>query len=233
MSNSVNNKVNSNTEDVRNELARLERQVRQARGNRGPLGCLVRQFSLFLITIAIFVGAGLACAFFLPTTFAGLIKVVQSAGLNVYVTVLGSRGQDALKVTTYEADVTATASVERNLGVLSLIYGEGAKVTGTVRVALGADLKTNQYGILSCDVDTSTIRTTVGRAPLAGSAFDSEKIEQEAYAAFKAEASKVAISQYWKDARKRLEGEFTTWGLGLEIPAQPTLTSCPVISPAK
>lgn len=181
---------------------------------------------ILLIGVLVFVGFG-ACAIFAPLTFQSVLHTVQSAGLKTYTLVLGITGNPTLKVVTYEADVTANASVTRDMGVFSLLYGEGAQVVGTVRVALGADLKNNLFGVLSCDVNTSTVRTTENRAPLSGTAFDSQQIKQEAYKVFEHEAAQQAIASYWPEARKRLQGQFTTWALGVAVPEQPTLPECP------
>lgn len=189
--------------------------------------CLVRTF--FVVVLGIIISV--ACAVLIPQTFQTVIKIAQNAGLTTYVWVLGVTGNPALKLTTYEADVTATASVSRDMGMLSLFYGEGAQVTGTVRVALGADLKNNTFGILSCDIDTKTIQTSEGHAPLSGSAFNSDEIKQAAYQAFKQEAATQAIAKFWSAARRRLKDQFTSWALGLDVPEQPTLTECPAIIP--
>jgi hypothetical protein len=143
------------------------------------------------------------------------------------VTVIEVTGSPALKVITYEADVTAVSTVQRDMGILGLLYGEGAEVRGKMRVSLGADLKTNQVGILSCAIDTDTLQTFVGRAPLAGTAFDQGDIERGAYNAFKVEAAKQAIDKYWAEARQRLQDNFLSWGLGLTVPEVPTLATCP------
>lgn len=202
---------------------------RNRRARRGPFGCLFRQITIFLVTFAIVFGSCGACYLFAPYAYQGLLATVRSAGVRTYVIVLGVTGNPALKVVTYDADVTATAQVQRDLGALSFLYGEGADVTGTVRISLGADLMHFQYGILACDVDTSSIRTSVGRAPLANSAFEREQIKQQAYELFEKVSAQQAIEKYWSLARSRLRSQFTTWALGLEIPEQPTLTTCPVI----
>ena len=194
---------------------------------RSTGNCLFRAIVIFLLVI----GLMAACAFFVPQTFQSVINVIRSAGLSTYVWILGATGNPALKLTTYEVDVTATAAVSREMGILSLVYGEGAQVTGTVRIALGADLKNNAFGILSCDIDTNTIQTAEGRAPLSGSAFNSDEIKQAAYQAFKQEAANQAIGKFWSAARQRLKDQFASWALGLSVPDQPTLTSCPNIVP--
>jgi hypothetical protein len=192
-------------------------------------GCL-RQVRLMLILFVIAFAVTAACALLIPATFQSVINTIRNAGLQTYILILETRGSEALRVITYDVDVTAVGSVNRDLGILGLAFGEGATVQGTVRVSLGADLKNNRFGILSCEVDTASVRTTVGRAPLAGSAFDPEKIEQEAYQLFKASAAQQAIEKFWPEARTRLEAQFTSWALGLEVPNAPNLTTCPTFT---
>ena len=194
------------------------------------IGGFVRQFRLLLILLVLAFGSTAACALFAPLAFQNVINTIRNSGYDTYVLILGIRGEAALKVITYDVDVTAIGNVQREMGALGLIFGEGASVRGTVRVSLGADLKNKQFGVLSCDVDTSTIRTSVGRAPLAGQAFDSEQIEQQAYTAFKESAAKQAIEQYWVTAKAGLDKQFTTWALGLEVPRVPTLVTCPTLA---
>jgi hypothetical protein len=198
--------------------------------NTSPLGCLRRQVMILLITSAVAFGACAACALFSPIAFQSLINVARGAGLKTYTLVLQVTGNPALKLTTWESDVTAIGRVQRDMGLLSLAYGQGAEVMGTVRIALGADLKNNQFGILSCDIDTNTVRTSSGSAPLAGTAFDLEQIEQEAYRLFKLQAAEQSLKAYWPETRRRLKDQFASWALGLDIPEQPTLTECPTIS---
>jgi hypothetical protein len=181
-----------------------------------------------LITIvAVIVAIIGACAIFSPTFFSQMVQAAQSAGLKVYTIVLGATGSAALKVTTYEADVTVSTTVSRDMGVLSILYGESAQITGTVRVGLGADLKNGLFGVLSCDIDTNHIVTSEGRSILAGAAFDPQQIKQDAYNAFESQASQQAIADYWAEAKKRLQGQFTSWALGVVVPDKPTLTNCP------
>jgi hypothetical protein len=191
------------------------------------IGGFFRQLRLILILLVVIFGSAAACAIFAPLAFQNVINIIRNSGYDVYVQILGTRGEEALKVITYDVDVTAIGNVNRDMGALGLVFGEGATVQGTVRVSLGADLKNKRFGVLSCDVDTSTIRTSVGRAPLAGRAFDSEQIEQQAYTAFKESAAKQAIDKYWATAKAGLDKQFTTWALGLEVPRVPTLTACP------
>lgn len=195
-------------------------------------GFIERQLRVFMLSVLLPIAIIGSCALFAPTLFNGIIQTVRGTALNTYVNILRSQGNPALKVTAYEASVTGVGAVSRDMGALGFLYGEGAEVTGTVRIALGADIEKRQFGILTCEVDTNTIRTTVGRAPLAGSAFDSEKIEQEAYRAFREQSAKTAVEQYWAQAKQRLDQEFVTWGLGLEVPAVPTLITCPDIAGA-
>jgi hypothetical protein len=197
------------------------------------IGGLIRHLRLMLILFAIAFGLIAGCAIFVPLTFQNVINVLRNAGYDVYVRVLSVRGEEALKVISFDVDVTAIGSVQRDLGVLGLAFGEGATVEGTVRVSLGADLKRKQFGVLSCDVDTKSIRTTVGRAPLAGAAFDTEKIEQQAYQVFKESAAQQAIEKYWGDAKVGLERQFSIWALGVEVPKTPTLAACPTLEPTQ
>lgn len=188
---------------------------------------------LFLVLATVIFGSGAACALFAPLTFRAMIRTVQEAGLSAYTLVLGVTGNPTLKVVVYEVDVTANAAVRRDLGVLSLIYGEGAEVTGTVRVTLGGNLAQKTFGVLGCELDARTIRSKTGRAPLAGAAFDSEAIKQEALLALEGEATKIAIKDYWPEARGRLRSQFASWALGVEVPESPSLTQCPRITPAQ
>jgi len=188
-----------------------------------------RAFMLLLVLVIIFGGAG-ACAAFFPTLYSQTLKAVQGAGLSVYTVILGVTGNPTLQVTTYQAQVTAQTQIRRDMGLLGLLYGESAQITGKVTVALGADLKNKQFGILSCDLDPTSIQTNEQRAPLAGSAFDSQSIKQAAYAAFETQAAQQAIATYWAQARQRLQGQFQTWALGLSVPEVPTLASCPALS---
>jgi len=181
--------------------------------------------ALFLI-IFIVVGGG-ACAFFAPAAFQQTIRIAQSAGLKVYTLVLSVSGNAALKISIYESVVTAQTEVNRDTGLLSVLYGESAKIEGTMRVSLGADLMNNKYGVLNCDVDDRTVRIAESRAPLAQFAFDRSAIRQEAFVAFKNEGARQAIVQFWPEARKRLQAQVTSWALGVEIPEVPTLTECP------
>ncbi len=204
------------------------------RGGFNPLGCvfapfswLWRQFRLVVIVLVLIFGVCGAIALFAPAFFDQLIKGAQSAGLNVYTLVLSVTGNPALKLTVYETVVSATVRVEREMGLLSLLYGESATATGEIRVALGADLQRNQVGVLSCEINTDTLRTATGRALFAGAAFDSEQIEQAAFRFFKEEAAKQAIEQHWAAARERLQTQFISRFLGFEVPERPTLTSCP------
>lgn len=221
-------------------MTNLERQTRterepRRRGGLGEwfiIGGLIRHIRFISILLVVIFGSTAACAIFAPLAFRSVIDTIRNAGYNSYVLILGTRGQEALKVITYDVDVTAVGIVKRQMGgLLELAFGEGATVEGVVRVSLGADLKEKGFGVLGCDVDTSTIRTKVGRAPLAGTAFDQEKIEQQAYQVFKEEAAKVALQKHWTEAKRGLEAQFTTWALGLEVPNTPTLTVCPTFTP--
>ncbi len=195
-----------------------------------PFRLIFKQFRFMLVVMAISFGVIGGCALFAPAAFQGAINAVRSAGYKVYTLILSVTGSAALKITTFEGTVTASVTVERDLGALSVIYGEGAKIEGQVRVALGADLlaaEKGKYGILTCEVLTDSLRISVGRAPLANSAFNKDQILQDALNAFRQEAARVTIEKYWADARRRLKDNFVSWGLGAEIPDTPTLTTCP------
>jgi hypothetical protein len=200
-------------------------------GDLPIIGGLFRQVRLIVILLVVAFGGTAACAIFAPPAFRSVIDFVRNTGFQGYVLILGTQGREALKVVTYEVDVTGIGRVERQMGPLGLIFGENATVEGQMRVSLGADLQERKFGVLSCEVDTSSIRTTVGRRPLAGTAFDPEQIEQQAYTMFKETAAQQAISKYWPEAKRRLEAQFTTWALGLEVPTVPTLSACPVFVP--
>jgi len=212
---------------------RVPREQRPAR--RGPFGMLYRYvgnriFLLLVLLVIIFGGMG-SCALFLPTIFHETIQAVQGAGLSVYTVILGVTGNSALQLVTYQGHVTAQTQIKRDMGVLSLLYGESAEITGTVTVSLGADLKNKTFGILSCDIDPATITTNEQRAPLSGNAFDPQSIKQAAYAAFETQAAQQAIANYWPQARAGLQSQFASWALGLTAPAEPTVTTCPGVTP--
>ena len=191
-----------------------------------------RLFLLAALVAGIIATIG-ACAVFAPYSFQQMVQAAQGAGLKTYTVILGVTGNPTLKIIVYDANVTASSTVTRDMGVLGFLYGENAQITGTVHVALGADLKTNQFGVLSCDVDTQTLNTIENRAPLSGSAFDSQQIKQAAYKAFEQQSSQQAIAQYWPEARRRLQGQFESWALGVQIPEKPTLADCPAnVTPA-
>jgi hypothetical protein len=185
-----------------------------------------RLFMLGALIVVIVVGFG-SCALFAPAFFAQTIKAAQSAGLSVYTVVLGITGNPALQVVSYESDVSAQTTVNRDMGVLTLLYGESANIVGTVHVSLGADLKNKQFGVLNCDLDVNTIRVSEQHAPLAGSAFDPQKIKQLAYVALEKQAALLAVQKYWPQARQGLTGQFASWALGVIVPEMPTLTDCP------
>ncbi len=184
---------------------------------------------LALLLVIIFGGCG-ACALFAPTFFQQTIQAAQSAGLKVYTVILGVTGNSALQIVTYQAQVVATTTVTRDMGALSFLYGENAQVTGTLIVALGADLKNNQFGVLSCDIDVSTLKTNEQRAPLAGNAFDPQQIKRDAYTAFETQAAQEALAKYWPQARQILQQQAVSWALGVKVPDQPTLTVCPSLT---
>jgi len=199
-----------------------------------PAGCLLapftfvfRQARLFLILFVVVFAAIAACAIFAPPTFRAIIDSIRDTGYRVYTEIVRVTGNPALKLIVYEVDVTATAAVERQMGVLSLIWGEGAQVEGVVRIALGADLDANKAGIISCEIDTNTLHLRSGRAPLAGTAFNQDEIRQQALLLFKEISAKRAIELYWPEARRRLQNQFASWALGLEAPEVPRLSQCP------
>lgn len=194
-----------------------------------PLGVVLRQIRLVVLLFVISFGACAACGIFAPWAFEQIINTVRSAGLKTYTFIASITGNPALKIVTYEATVTGFGIVNRDMGILGLLYGQGARVEGVVRIAMGADLMNEKFGILSCEVDTDSIRMQSGSAPLAGTAFDLEQIEREAYKAFKDEAARQAIEKYWGDARRGLLNQFAAWALGLRVPEAPDQRSCPEI----
>lgn len=213
-------------------------QERRTAPRRNPLGCLLspilapfnlifKQIRFFLVVVVVVAVSCAACGIFAPLAFQSLINFVRNTGVSTYVFVMRITGSPALKLITYEADVTARASANRDMGVLGLAFGQGAEVMGTVRISLGGDIENKHFGILTCDIDTSSVRTTAGSAPLAGFAFDLEQIEQAAYEAFKEEAARQALEKYWPEARKRLRDQFVAWALGLSVPDEPDLKACP------
>jgi hypothetical protein len=195
-----------------------------------PFRVIFRQIRLVVVLFVISFGACAACGIFAPWAFEQIINTVRNAGLKTYVFIASITGNPALKIVTYEATVTGFGIVNRDMGILGLLYGQGAKVEGAVKIALGADLKNEQFGILSCEVDTDSIRMQSGSAPLAPTAFDVEQIEREAYKVFKEEAARQAIEKYWGDARRGLQSQFASWALGLNVPEVPDQHICPDIS---
>lgn len=197
----------------------------------GVFRFIANRLSCALIVFVAIFGGVAACALFAPTFFQQSIRIAQSAGLNVYTLVLGVTGNPALRVTTYDATVTAVTTINRDMGIFSVLYGEGAKVEGTMRISLGADLKNGAFGVIACDIDYRTVRLTENRAPLSNFAFDPNSIKQEALLAFSTEAANQALAQYWLEAAKGLRAQFFSWGLGVTIPDQPTLRTCPAAAP--
>jgi hypothetical protein len=169
----------------------------------------------------------MAASFAVPNFFNQMLSAAQQAGYSVYTFVAQITGNPSLKLITYEVVVSAKVSVERDMGILALLYGERAEVTSEVRVALGADLQTRQVGVLSCEINTDTMRIETGRALFADTAFDPEQIRQAAFRFLKGEAARQALARHWTDARERLKAQFISQVLGFEVPEQPTLTSCP------
>ena len=202
-------------------------QPRRERRTNPFVRMIVNRIFLLGVILVIIVGGFVSCALFAPTFFAQTIKAAQSAGLSVYTLVLGITGNSALQVITYTSEVTAQTTVSRDMGMLTLLYGESADISGTVHVSLGADLKNRQFGVLSCDLDVNTVRISEQHAPLAGSAFDPQKIKQVAYSALEKQAALLSIHNYWPQARLGLTGQFTSWALGVIVPETPTVTDCP------
>ncbi|MCC7205851.1 MAG: DUF4230 domain-containing protein [Anaerolineae bacterium] len=192
-----------------------------------PVRAALSPFRFGCLVAALAFGMTVACALALPSTFEAVINSVRNASRLIYVRVLEVTGSPALKVTTYDVNVTAYTRVDRDMGMLGALFGEGAEVTGDVRIGLGADLLRDRAGILSCEINTDTLQTYVSRAALAGTAFDQGEIEREAYRAFREEAARIAIEQYWPEARRRLRENFIAWGLGFEVPEAPEQAICP------
>lgn len=188
-------------------------------GNK--IGCALLVFAL------IFGGCG-ATAIFLPEFFRQMTKIAQSAGLSVYTTVLGVTGNPALQLATRKAQVDLITTINRDMGIFSALYGESSTIQGTVFVTLGADLKNNKFGVLSCEVDYNSVRSNESRALFAGAAFDQNAIKQQAYIAFSKQAAEQALQKEWLTAKQALDGQFVSWGLGVQVPTEPTLRDCPV-----
>jgi len=203
------------------------------KGCLAPFIFIFRQFRAILILIVVIVGLCMAASFAVPNFFNQLLQAARQAGYSVYTFVSQITGNPSLKLVTYEVVISAKVSVERDMGILALLYGERAEVTSEVRVALGADLQTRQTGVLSCEINTDTLRIEGRRALFAGAAFDPQQIRQAAFRFFKEEAARQALARHWTDARARLEEQFISRVLGFEVPEQPTLTTCPAdFSPA-
>lgn len=199
-----------------------------------PAGCLLapftalfRQARLIIILFVVAFGAIAACAIFAPPTFRAIVDAIRQTGYRVYTEIIRVTGNPALKLIVYESDVTASAAIERDMGLLSMIWGEGAQAEGTLRISLGADLNAQQVGIIACELDTNTLKINSSRAPLAGTAFNENEIRQQALLLLKTISAQKAIELYWPEARRRLEGQFAVWGLGLKVPEAPTLNQCP------
>jgi hypothetical protein len=213
-------------------MAKLENDEVANQERPRPVNPLVRYFGnkvgCALLVFALVFGSCGATALFAPAFFAQMTKIAQNAGLSVYTLVLGVTGNPALQLTTRRAKVDLVITATRDMGILSAIYGESAKIEGTVYVNLGADLKNNKFGVLSCEVDYSTVRTSENRAILAGTANEQNSIKQQAYIGFSREAAKQALDREWAAAKKDLDNQFVSWGLGVQAPTVPTLTDCPV-----
>jgi hypothetical protein len=187
-------------------------------GNK--IGCAL------LLFVLIFGGCG-GIAIFAPALFQQMTKIAQSAGLNVYTTVLGVTGNPTLQLATRKATVNLVTTINRDMGIFSALYGESSTIQGTVYVTLGADLKVGKFGVLSCEVDYNSVRSNESRALFAGAAFDQNLIKQQAYTAFSKQAAEQAIQKEWLTAKKDLDSQFISWGLGIQVPADPTLRDCP------
>jgi hypothetical protein len=192
-----------------------------------PVTMVRRQLTIGCVALAFGFGACGGCALLIPSSFQALLDLARQAGLRAYVQVLEVQGTERLKVITYQVDVKTLIAIQREMGALGILFGEGAEVQGEMRVSLGADLQNNLYGIMSCELNTDTIQVFVGRAPLSGSAFNPNDIEQRAYGEFKKEAARIAIADYWAISRDRLRNQFVAWALGQEIPDQATAITCP------
>jgi hypothetical protein len=210
----------------KNETIQTTEPQRPRRLN--PLARYVgNRLSCALLLFVLIVGGCVATAFFAPTFFQQTIRIAQNAGLSVYTLVLGVTGNPALQLATRKATVNLETSITRDMGIFGALYGESATVKGTVFVTLGADLKNGKFGVLSCEVDYNSVRSNESRALFAGSAFDQNAIKQQAYIAFSKQAAEQAIEKEWLTAKKDLEGQFVGWGLGVQVPAVPTLRDCP------
>jgi len=201
--------------------------VRTVKGCLSPFLFIFRQFRAIVILIAVIFGLCMAASFAVPNFFNQMLSAAQQAGYSIYTFVAQITGNPSLKLITYEVVMSAKVNVERDMGILALLYGERAEVTSEVRVALGADLQTRQVGVLSCEINTDTMRIETRRALFAGTAFDPQQIKQAAFRFFKEEAARQALARHWTDARERLKAQFISQVLGFEVPEQPTLTSCP------
>lgn len=196
------------------------------KGCLSPFIFIFRQFRAIFILIVVIFSLCMAASFAVPNFFNQLLQTARQAGYSVYTFVSQITGNPSLKVITYEVVLSARVAVERDMGFLALLYGERAEVTSEVRVALGADLQTRQVGVLSCEVNTETMRIDGRRALFAGTAFDPQQIRQAAFRFLKEEAARQSLARHWIDARERLKQHFISV-LGFEVPEQPTLASCP------
>ncbi|CAG0988017.1 MAG: hypothetical protein IT322_06845 [Anaerolineae bacterium] len=224
--------VEAEPQTAAGRMAQGAAEVASAAGSMltAPVRAAIRPFTTGCVALAFGFGACVACAVFLPSSFQAILDIVRNATVRSYVLVTEITGRPVLKVIVYEADVTAVAVVQRDMGALGALFGEGAEIRGKVRVNLGADLKAEQFGVLSCEIDAGSVQEFIGRAPLAGTAFDANAIRKAAYDAFKQEAAKQAIDQFWQKARSDMLNRFEIWAVDLAVPEAPTLTTCPVES---
>jgi hypothetical protein len=182
--------------------------------------------------VVLLVSGTAACAIFSPIFFQQTLAFARNAGYNVYVSIQRIQGNSALRLTVYDVTITAQTQINRDMGILSVLYGESATLEGVVRIGLGMDLEAGKFGILSCDIDDRSVRSRENRAPLAGAAFDPNAIRQEAYVAFKKQGAELAIANYWAEAKRRLESQLPpNWAVGVVVPDQPNLRECPAVLP--
>jgi len=209
----------------KNEI--IEKPVEPPRRVNPLMRLIMNRLGCALLLLVLIVGSCGAMAIFAPAFFQQTLQIARNAGLSVYTLVLGVTGNPTLQLATRRVEVGLETNISRDMGIFSALYGESAKIQGTVYVKLGADLKVGKFGVLSCEVDYNTVRSNESRALFAGVAFDQNSIKQQAYIAFSKQAAEQAIEKEWLAAKKDLEGQFVSWGLGVQVPAVPTLRDCP------
>ncbi|GAB4544194.1 MAG: hypothetical protein OHK0023_00630 [Anaerolineae bacterium] len=210
-------------------------QEKQKRGVVGQFtGCLLAPFNFifkqfrFLIVIVLIVAVSCAmCAWLLPATFESIMNTIRNASLSVYTYVVSITGNPTLKVIVYEVEAVMQGTVDRTVPFpLSMLYDQRAEVRGAVRVALGADLRTQQVGVLACEINPNSIEVRIGGSIFAGSA-DPEGMRRIAMQVLRDSAGQRAIERYWDVARQELQKQIPV-SLGLvSLPEQPQLTQCP------